>query len=62
MQQQSKQSAPINSSAGKRNEYEDRLKKLELLKQTGVNPYPAKIERDFTIGDVLNWQSRRIKF
>ena len=29
-----------------------RLKKLELLKERGINPYPAKIPRDFSLVDL----------
>ena len=32
------------SSASER---DDRLKKLNLLKEAGLNPYPAKVSRDF---------------
>lgn len=35
------------------NEHQDRLKKLEELKQAGLNPYPAKVERDHEISAVL---------
>ena len=31
----------------------DRLKKLNLLKEAGINPYPAKVSRDFMIAEVL---------
>jgi len=31
----------------------DRLKKLEEIKKTGINPYPAKVKRDFEINQVL---------
>lgn len=31
----------------------DRLRKLEILKQAGVDPYPARIERDTTVGAYL---------
>jgi len=37
---------------GRASERQDRLHKLELLKQAGVNPYPAKARRDFTLADV----------
>lgn len=32
---------------------EARLKKLEILKQAGKNPYPAETERDFEIADLV---------
>jgi lysyl-tRNA synthetase class 2 len=32
---------------------EARLKKLEKLKELGINPYPAKTERDFEIGKLI---------
>jgi len=35
------------------NERQDRLKKLEELKQAGINPYPAKTERDHEISSIL---------
>ena len=35
-------------------EREDRLHKLEELKKLGINPYPAKVERDSTNLEVLN--------
>lgn len=31
-----------------------RLKKLALLKERGINPYPAKIPRDFSLADLKN--------
>lgn len=34
-------------------EYADRLKKLESLKEAGINPYPAKANRDLMIADLL---------
>ena len=34
-------------------ERSDRLKKLNLLREAGINPYPAKVFRDFLISDVL---------
>ncbi|MCX6795131.1 MAG: lysine--tRNA ligase [Candidatus Falkowbacteria bacterium] len=34
-------------------EYADRLKKLESLKESRVNPYPAKASRDLMIADLL---------
>ena len=39
--------------AEKTSEYQDRVKKLELLEKNKINPYPAKVSRDFTIGEVL---------
>ena len=30
----------------------ERLKKVEILKTKGIDPYPAKVSRDFTIGEV----------
>jgi len=36
------------------NERQDRIDKLEILKKQKINPYPAKVSRDFTIGEVLN--------
>lgn len=35
------------------NERDDRLKKMEEFINNGVNPYPAKVKRDFGIGSVL---------
>ena len=35
------------------NERQERLKKLEELKQAGIAPYPAKVERDHEIASVL---------
>lgn len=35
------------------NEREDRLKKLAGLKKSGINPYPAKVERNYLINRVL---------
>ena len=32
----------------------ERIKKLRELKKLGVNPYPEKANRQFTIGEVLN--------
>lgn len=37
----------------KTNEREDRLKKLAELKKSGINPYPAKVKRNYLISDVL---------
>jgi len=31
----------------------DRLKKLNLLREAGLNPYPAKVSRDYLISEVL---------
>lgn len=31
---------------------EERLRKLELLKSRGINPYPSKVARDFTLSEV----------
>lgn len=33
---------------------EARLKKLQILKEFGINPYPAKVDRDFTILELKN--------
>lgn len=33
---------------------ENRIKKLEALRQSGINPYPSKSERNFLIADVLS--------
>ncbi len=35
-------------------ERSDRLKKLEELKKADINPYPAKVERDYLIKEVLD--------
>ncbi len=43
---ESKASAPVSERG-------DRIKKLEELIKSGVNPYPAKVKRDFTIKQVL---------
>ena len=32
----------------------ERLKKLELLREKGVNPYPVSVSRDFPIAEALN--------
>jgi lysyl-tRNA synthetase class 2 len=34
-------------------ERSDRLKKLEELKKAGINPYPAKVKRDFEIKKII---------
>ncbi|NLZ74405.1 lysine--tRNA ligase [Candidatus Falkowbacteria bacterium] len=49
---------PVNKekeieSAASVSERDDRLKKMEELVQQGINPYPAKAKRDFSIGSVL---------
>lgn len=36
-----------------KSEREERLKKLQDIKAAGLNPYPAKVQRDFLIADVL---------
>lgn len=36
------------------NERDDRLKKMNELIKEGINPYPAKVKRDFEINSVLN--------
>ena len=33
---------------------EERLKKLEKIKELGIDPYPAKSYRDTKIADILN--------
>lgn len=43
----------IIMSTLKISEREERLKKLEELKELGINPYPAKSERTHTVGKVL---------
>jgi len=43
----------INFMQEKKSEYTDRIKKLDMLKQAGVNPYPARAERDCSISEVL---------
>ena len=35
------------------NERADRLKKLEELKKSGINPFPAKVKRDQSVSQVL---------
>jgi lysyl-tRNA synthetase class 2 len=45
--------APEENTKATANEREDRLKKLVELYEAGLNPYPAKVERDFTISEVL---------
>lgn len=35
-------------------EREDRIKRLEALRQLGINPYPAKVQRDGLVMDFLN--------
>jgi lysyl-tRNA synthetase class 2 len=42
-----------SQTANNGNEYADRLKKLEELRQQGIAAYPAKVERDHTIDEVL---------
>jgi len=44
---ESKASAPVSERG-------DRIKKSEELIKSGVNPYPAKVKRDFTIKQVLS--------
>jgi lysyl-tRNA synthetase class 2 len=36
------------------NERDDRLKKLAALQEAGIDPYPARVERDFMIEKVLS--------
>lgn len=36
------------------NEYDDRVKKLSILNEAGVDPYPATTNKDFTIQKVLD--------
>ena len=31
----------------------ERMKKIEELKKEGVNPYPSKVERSSSLGEVL---------
>ncbi|MDD5527742.1 MAG: lysine--tRNA ligase [Patescibacteria group bacterium] len=46
-----------NSEVRNPNEREDRLKKLEELKKSGINPYPDKTSRSNSIVDVLaHWE------
>ena len=40
----------IKSSVSER---QDRLKKLEEMIKAGINPYPAKVERDHEVGSIL---------
>ncbi len=42
------------SQNNKTSEREDRLAKLNELKSTGLNPYPAKVKRDLLIADFLS--------
>ncbi len=35
-------------------ERDDRLKKLQILEDSGINPYPAKVERDYTINEFID--------
>jgi len=42
-----------NDVSTKVSERDDRLKKLNELIESGVNPYPAKVIRDYTIAEVL---------
>ncbi|MFA6551470.1 MAG: amino acid--tRNA ligase-related protein, partial [Patescibacteria group bacterium] len=38
---------------GRTSERQDRINKLNLLKENEINPYPAKAERDFAIAEIL---------
>jgi len=51
----------IEAKANIINEYQERLKKLELLKSAGINPYPAKTERNFAVAEVLAQFSKLAK-
>jgi len=31
-----------------------RIKKIELLKEAGMNPYPVSVPRDYTISEIKN--------
>ncbi len=31
----------------------ERMKKLELLKESGMNPYPVSTERDYSVAKIL---------
>jgi lysyl-tRNA synthetase class 2 len=31
-----------------------RIKKLELLKEKGINPYPAETKREFSLKEVID--------
>ncbi|MBD3329944.1 lysine--tRNA ligase [Candidatus Peregrinibacteria bacterium] len=37
------------------NEYHDRLRKLNEIKEKGINPYPAKFERTYTTEDCIKF-------
>ncbi|MFA7377855.1 MAG: hypothetical protein WCZ15_03590, partial [Patescibacteria group bacterium] len=41
------------SSSSPASEKEERLKKLEELVKKGINPYTAKVKRDYSIARVL---------
>jgi lysyl-tRNA synthetase class 2 len=45
--------AAVAKPDGRVSERQDRINKLDLLKEKGINPYPAKTERDFTIAEIL---------
>jgi lysyl-tRNA synthetase class 2 len=51
----SSQDANLNTESEESgiSERSDRLKKLNLLRSAGLNPYPAKVQRDFVISEVL---------
>jgi len=44
----------LNDTGEKINEREERLKKLAELKNKGLNPYPAKVNRDYEIAKVIS--------
>ena len=41
-------------AGGRTSERQDRIKKLEQIKNARINPYPAKARRDFSIKEVLD--------
>ncbi len=43
-----------NTYLSSSSEREDRLKKLQILEESGINPYPAKVDRDYTISEFID--------
>ncbi|MFA6385481.1 MAG: OB-fold nucleic acid binding domain-containing protein [Candidatus Paceibacterota bacterium] len=39
---------------------DERIKKIELLKSAGMNPYPASVPRDYSIAEVKNFFDKLI--
>lgn len=50
----SEENNTINKSIDISSEQEDRMQKLTALKEAGINPYPAKVQRDLTVNEFLD--------